>query len=263
MARPHWIIPVAVLISLCFSRAEAAGGPQKRELAQSKGHYFLVLPPKHDAKKSYDLIVALHGMGDTAENFARAIASMSSGRETIVAAPEGSVELKVAANRTGYSWSSDDLARIEETVADATATFGADPKRVLLLGFSAGCAIGFLAITQKPELFTTYAGLSMAIQSNLKITDEQLKAAAKQLSVYYMVGKQDPNHRVYQPTVDRLAKCGFKLKNEDPDIGHRCTPEVVKNALAFFDETVAAKAKEQADKKDEKSEKVPANGAKK
>lgn len=260
MARTHWIAAVAVLLVLALPRAEAASGPQKRELAQSKGHYFLVLPPKHDAKKSYDLIVALHGMGDTAENFARAIASMSPGRETIVAAPEGSVELQVAPNRKGYSWSSGDLARIEETVTDATKNFGADPKRVLLLGFSAGCAIGFFAITQKPELFTTYAGLSMAIQPDLKITDEQLAATAKQTTVYYMVGKKDPNHRVYQPTVDRLTKCGFKLKTEDPDIGHRCTPEVVKNALAFFEETVAAKANE---KKDEKTEKAPGNGAKK
>ncbi|MCK6473489.1 MAG: hypothetical protein L6R28_17330 [Planctomycetes bacterium] len=259
MARPGWIA-AAVLVSFCLSHAEAANGPQKRELAPSNGHYFLVLPPKHDAKKSYDLIVALHGMGDTAENFARAIVSMTPGRETIVAAPEVSAELQVAPNRKGYSWTSNDLARIEETVADATKNFGADPKRVLLLGFSAGCAIGFLAITQKPELFTTYAGLGMAIQSNLKITDEQLKAAAKHTSVYYMVGKQDPNHRVYQPTVDRLTKCGFKLKNEDPDIGHRCTPEVVKNALAFFDETVAAKAKEKEQKKEEPE---PANSAKK
>lgn len=260
MARPGWIASAAVLIALCLARAEAAGGPQKRDLPRSKGHYFLVLPPKHDAKKSYDLIVALHGMGDTAENFARAIASMSRDRETIVAAPEGSAEIQVAPNRKGYSWTSGDLARIEETVADATKNFGADPQRVLLLGFSAGCAIGFLAIAQKPDLFTTYAGLSMAIQPDLKITDEQLKAAAKRTSVYYMVGRKDPNHRVYQATADRLAKCGFKLKNEDPDIGHQCTPEVVKNALAFFDETVAAKAGE---KKEEKTGQAPANGSKK
>ena len=196
---------------------------EERPLPKSKGRYVVILPKDYDAKKRYELMVPLHGMGDTPENFAAFWQQALGERPTLLAVP---------APGNG-NWGSADVERIAETVEDAVKTYSIDPRRVYLSGFSAGCAMGFYVLCKKPGLFTGYGGLGMALQRGLG-SEQELGANAAACAIYYAVGKRDPNHRVFQPTVDMLNRLRFNVKAEDPDVGHTITPGMCKNMLEFF-----------------------------
>jgi predicted esterase len=221
-------LPFVVALALIPTVASAAG--QKRDLPDGKGFYILVLPKDHDPKKTYDLVIALHGMGDTAQNYANCWTQYMGKRETILAVPEGSVKAG-----PGFSWNDEDISRVKETLEDAVKNFGADRKRVMLHGFSAGCAIGFLVVSKMPDAFACYGGCAQCVEPF--VNKKELEKAAASTAVYYAVGKKDPNHPGYQQTVDVLTKMKFNLVNEDPDIGHTITEAECKKMLELFDST--------------------------
>ncbi|MBI3831323.1 MAG: hypothetical protein HY291_17530 [Planctomycetes bacterium] len=224
------LVLVTVLLGLALSKVRAADRTQKRDLPKSKGHYVLVLPEGYDAKKTYEVMLALHGSGDTADNFARCWTSWMGKRDMILAVPEG------IDNRM---WQDGDLERITETLEDVLKNYPGDAKRVLLTGHSAGCFMGFQLIALKPDLFSGFGGTAAGlILERRGLKEKDYEAAAAKVSVYYGVGKTDPNHQLFKPTVDILEKCKFNYKAEDPDgVGHTITDAEVKNMLAFWDST--------------------------
>lgn len=207
-----------------------AAAPQKHDLPDGKGYYYVVLPKDHDPKKSYDLVIALHGAGDTAENFAKCWESWMGPRDTILAMPEAGAKAG-----PGFTWQDTDDPKVPATLDDCVKNFGADRKRVMLMGHSAGCAIGFLFLSKHPDMFTCYSGTAMVVEPFVKQKD--LEKAVASTAIYYAVGKQDPNHKFYKDTVELLTKLKFNLVTEDPDIGHTVTPEEVKKMLEVFDST--------------------------
>lgn len=227
--RNTWCVASALILAAALG--VLAGETQKRDLPQSKGSYVLTLPKGHDPKKVYDLVVALHGAGDTAENFSHFWQGQVAGRETILAVPEASSKMG-----PGFTWSSEDLDRVVETVEDAVKNFGADRKRILLSGHSAGCAIGFYIVSKKPDFFACFGGVAHGVQQGL-VNEKELEKAADTTAIYYAVGTKDQNHAIYQKTVDLLTKMKFNLRHEDPDIPHTITPEEAKHMLEHFDAT--------------------------
>lgn len=213
--------------SVSFAAHDA---PQKKELPDGKGFYILGLPKNHDPKKSYDLIVALHGAGGTAENFAAFWLSLLGNRETILAVPEGSVNAG-----QGFTWSSEDDARIVAAVEECIKTYGVDRKRVMLTGFSAGSGLGFIVIANHPDMFVCYGAAAKGVDG--RMNKKELEKAVPNTSIYYAVGKQDPNHQVYKDNVDLLTKMKFNLVTEDPDIPHTITPDEGRKMLELFDST--------------------------
>ena len=204
--------------------------PQKRELPDGKGQYMLVLPKGHDPKKSCDLIVAMHGAGDTAENFARCLVSWIGNRDIILAVPEASQKAG-----PGYTWASTDEAKVAALVDECVKTCGADRKRVMLIGFSAGCGMGFYVVSKHPDTFACYGAAGMVVEPF--VNKKELEKAAATTAIYFAIGKQDPNHPVYKETADLLARLKFNLVTEEPDIGHTLTPEECKKMLELFDST--------------------------
>ena len=135
----------------------------------------------------------------------------------------------------GYSWSGEDDARIAATVDECVKTYGADPKRVMLTGHSAGCAIGFLVISKHPSMFACYGGTAQVVEGF--VNKKELEKAAPNTAIYFAIGKQDPNHAFYKETVDLLTGMKFNLVTEDPDIPHTVTPKEGKKMLELFDST--------------------------
>jgi predicted esterase len=224
-------IAFAVSLVLTMSAAFCAfEEPQKHELPDGKGLCMIVLPKGHDPKKSYDLIVALHGAGDTAENFARCWSTWAGNRESILAVPEASQKAG-----PGYTWSTPDEAKIAAVVEDCIKTYGADRKRVMLTGHSAGCAIGFFVVSKHPDMFACYGGTAQVVEQF--VNKKELEKAVPTTAIYFAIGKQDPNHAFYKDTLDLLTKMKFNIVTEDPDIGHTVTPEECKKMLDLFDST--------------------------
>jgi predicted esterase len=204
--------------------------PERKALAKSGGVYVLVVPDGYDASKRYELVIGLHGMGDTADNFARALRGQLGDRPAILAVPQGS-----ASAGRGYTWTTADLVRIEETVAEVAGAYSIDRRRVLLTGFSAGAAMGWFVLARKPELCTCFGSLGMVVPGRMGISEADLRRAADKVAVYLMVGKRDPNHRVFASTVQLLERLDFRIQAEDPDIGHTVTAAVFRSMLSFFD----------------------------
>jgi poly(3-hydroxybutyrate) depolymerase len=218
------------LAFLALAANASAVMTERKVTATGKVPYILVLPDNYDSKKSHDLIVPLHGAGDSAANLAQVWSPVVTKRgNTIVAVPQGSIGQGAA-----FTWNSTDAPRILEVVEHVLKNYSVDPKCVLLTGFSAGCGMGFIVIAQKPELFALFGGIAGAIPPQFPI--QNLKNAAGKVPIYYAVGTQDGNNAgVFTPTVNALRKMGFEVKGEQPNCGHTLRAEEVKSMLAFFD----------------------------
>ena len=221
------------VLAFLFILCGAAWGAerQRRDLPKCKDQYVLILPKGHAAGKTYDLVVALHGAGDNAENFANFWQPQVAGRETVLAVPQGGSKQGAGAN-----WNTGDLDKVVEVVEDCAKNFGVDPKRVLLTGHSAGCCIGFHIISKRPELFACFGGTANAVQKQVVDLKEFEKAADK-VAIYYAVGKQDPNYPAYARNVELFKRLKFNFVAEDPDVGHTVTPDECKKMLELFDST--------------------------
>lgn len=206
-----------------------------RPLPDDAGKYVLSLPNNYDPKKEYELIVALHGSGDPPEHFVKALRSLMPAREFILAAPY---------SRDLMEWDSDELPVVEATLADVKKTCRIKTDRVLLLGFSAGGGFGFYFVAQKPELFSGFASFA---QTNNAVPEDDL-AAAKDLPIFYSVGKRDKYSKPSEESAARLKKLGFTFEYDTPaDIGHTLTPEQLKRMFAWFDGVFKKRAEAKAE----------------
>lgn len=204
---------------------------QQRELRQSRTHYILALPKGHDPKKKYEVIVAIHGMGQPAWSYAQVWQPWAQLRNAIVVAPE-------SADQQGYNWNPGEAVNIvTEACEDAVKNFGGDPRRVLLQGFSVGCAVGFLVMSQRPDLFSCYGGMGYRIPE--WVNPKDLEKAAAKVALYYAVCTGDPNcpPDAFAGHVKTLQEMKFKLATDAPEGGHTITREMIENMYKHFDAT--------------------------
>jgi phospholipase/carboxylesterase len=124
----------------------------------------LHLPEKYDPARSYPLVIALHGRGDWAENFA-AIWRNIERKEFILLVPEAPYEMKDAGlYGPAYSWFylvrdkktwgfADPLTA--ENIISAAEQISAKYKtgNVYLLGFSQGVSAAYLTAYRRPDMF--------------------------------------------------------------------------------------------------------------
>ncbi len=223
-------IILLTLLSGSVPASEAWAQASKRPLSGG-GHYTLFVPPRQrDPSSPHAAVIALHGAGDTAENFARFLIRTSGNPSLILAVPEASHKLG-----SGFTWGSDDVTRIAETRTDLIDIHGVDPQRVMLFGFSAGCVMGFHVISQRPNEFVCFAGIGAGIPPD-RIPEAALAKAAPYTAICYVVGKKDPSHSSYQSTLDLLDKHQFRVESDDPPgVGHALTPRLLKRVNRFFD----------------------------
>lgn len=227
--RIYWYIALLVF-AVGLRGAPAGDGLQKRDLPKSKAFYTLVLPEGFDAKKTYEIMLALHGAGDSSENFARCWQSWMGKRDMILAVPEGTDR---------RLWQEADIERISETINDVVKNFSGDAKRVLLTGHSAGCFFGFKLIVLKPDMFQAFGGTAAGlIIEHGGPKEKDYEAIAPKVSIYLGIGKRDGNHELFGPTIQILEKYKFNYQAEDPDdLGHSISGAEVKNMLTFWDST--------------------------
>ncbi len=224
------------------------GETLKRDLPASKSHYVLCLPKGHDPRKSYEMIVAVHGAGQPAESYAQVWQPWAALRNAVLAVPEST-------DRQGYNWNPGDTVNIiAEAYEDLVKNYGGDKNRALLQGFSVGCAMGFVIISKRPGLFCCYGGMGFVVQSGL-VDENELAQAADRVAVYYAVGKKDFNYPKYPASVDLLKKLKFNLVTEEPPIGHTIIRDECKAMFAHFDSVLKARQKADAGNKAKPSQK--------
>ncbi len=114
--------------------------------------YVLSVPTKYDAKRSYPLIVALHGDGQSADDFVDfSKLEASSGQDAIVAYPDQSVDLFTAYDQNL------DQRLIEVMILDLKERFSIDARKIWGFGYSKGAYQLNEIACRKPGLLTAMA----------------------------------------------------------------------------------------------------------
>jgi|GEM_PF-2635264 len=144
-----------------------------------------VVTPTHlpEAGKLAELLVVLHGHGGTATGLLQYGTGIAGPREAFVLACEGSGSLETDRG-TGHSWDGADAGAIVACVDAMLAKHPVDPKRVVLLGHSAGGSMSLEAYRTRPGAF---AGIVTSAAPRTPST------AQKGARVAVMLGTKDPN----------------------------------------------------------------------
>ncbi|HYF49230.1 MAG TPA: dienelactone hydrolase family protein [Planctomycetota bacterium] len=228
------ILKLFLVLSLGVQAAEE----KRRELPDQKTWYAVSLPASYNPKLKYEVFVALQGSGDNPDNVVKFWRSVLRGRSCIIAAPKPA--------DTGF-WNLDEDDKVKATVDDLKKTYSIEESRVHLLGFSAGCAMGFGVICKHPGLFRTFGAFGHIIPEETR--DEELKAAAK-TSIFYSVGASDAKYvEKAKASAEKLKELKFDMTAEFPEkVGHQITLEQVKRMAAFVDEAAMKDAKKEKSK---------------
>jgi len=155
------------------------------------------LPATYGTLSTYDLVIGLHGWGDTPESF---MALGDCVNDVIFAAPQAPYAFD-AGNNTGYSWMVDDesvpdlgsrttaqsVAYIADTTLQLCAAYRVN--RVYLMGFSQGCAMAYMAGISHPDLYNGL--LCFGGWLNTNYLDKNTLRNGRTLSVFIAHGSQD------------------------------------------------------------------------
>jgi len=207
----------------------------------------LVPPAADDSARTYPLLVALHGYGDTAAGFVRAFGG-GSWERCFVAVPEA--EHAVANGGTSWFQLTRDRTQWEaadrRTVATVVALIGALRSRyrigeVYLLGFSQGAALAYQTGLLNPSLVSGIAAISGGlppIDTVGAIVHAADLAGATGPRILVARGRDDPavGHRALREQADFLVSRGFAVTRYEFAGGHDLPAEALERVARWMRE---------------------------
>ncbi|MCK5074829.1 MAG: hypothetical protein KAR38_00570 [Calditrichia bacterium] len=189
----------------------------------------IYLPDKYNPKKSYQLLIGLHGNGGSSESFGL-LWQIVKEHDFIFVVPEGAYPKKYisGSNLSNYSW--------EIQVRDKEIWRRGDPltvyyimeivnyvsdnykiKNVYLMGHSQGAAYAYITGIRHPDIFKgiiCFAGILPETDTSYAVLSEEDIKAAKRLEVFIGHGENDM-------ALD--YDTGVKIKNKLENLGYRVT----------------------------------------
>lgn len=158
----RWVLVLAALLALAgaaFAQApEAPCGAQRCDV--ESGSYRILLPAGVPAGDRVGAILFFHGYGGSADEVVSdaALASVAQRLGVALIAPDG----------IGHSWSfpgsparnRDEFAFTEQVLADVTARFPVDPRRIMASGFSQGGSMVWSLACRMPQRFAAFAPIA-------------------------------------------------------------------------------------------------------
>ena len=205
------------------------------------------LPRGYTPRKSYTLLIGMHGNGDNGTNFAR-IWRHFGRQDFIFVVPRGAYEKSYSAIVPGlrFSWDMETRDKSLWKIADALVI-----KNILevqdymarrhkirdtyLLGFSQGAAYTYATAIRHPDRFRgiiCFAGILPPMDKPWSLfTRENLKAAAK-LRVFIAHGKKDGagSERIHAT----LTQLGYNAQFHSFDDGHVLPPRMLRKAADWM-----------------------------
>lgn len=178
----------------------------------------VVTPEGYDTAKKYPLFLALHGGGETLEEFKPQWRSAPLKNEFIVAY----VQSSQVAGMKGFHWQ--DVAQTQKELKDAlrqtSAAYPIDPQRVVIGGFSSG---GYAALAMSLKNGLPVCGF-VALCPPLPegISDEDIRqAAGRGVRGTILTTARDNRLAAQRQLADRLRDLGLQYQfMVTPDIGH-------------------------------------------
>jgi poly(3-hydroxybutyrate) depolymerase len=151
--------------------------------------YVAYVPTSYNPNKLTPLVIALHGAGDTAQNYLSIIWQGNADTDGfIVIAPEGTAPLG-----GGFTWNSTDESLILAAAVDAYACYAIDPKKEIMHGFSAGGIMAYMIGLDHAALFSGISISSADLGSAEAVYGGSLLPSAWLIPVSHTHGTQDNN----------------------------------------------------------------------
>lgn len=204
----------------CASSPDKTGFTNRTALGNA---YVAYVPTSYDPKNLTPLVVALHGAGDTAQNYLNVIwKGNADNGGFIVIAPEGT-----AALGQGFTWNSSDETLILAAAVDVYACYAIDPKKEIMHGFSAGGIMAYMIGLDHAELFSGIAISSADLESAEAVYGGSLLPSAWEIPVSHTHGTQDQNFPIQYAIqgMDTLVEAGHPFYWHPFDGGHTTTPQ--------------------------------------
>jgi poly(3-hydroxybutyrate) depolymerase len=203
----------------CSSMPNAVGTTHR--MAQGNP-YVAYVPPSYDKSKSYSLVVALHGAGDTAGNYLSIIwQGNADSQGFLVIAPEGTSPLG-----SGYTWDTTDEPLILAAIDDVYACYAIDPKKIILHGFSAGAIMSYWIGLKDAKRFSGISIASADLGSAEAVNGGPLLPAPWKIPVSHFHGMQDMNFPIMYAIagMNRLIAAGHPFYWHPFNGGHTTNP---------------------------------------
>ena len=178
--------------------------------------------PPEEGKKG-ELIVILHGHGGTATGMLGHAAMIGDPRGAFVLACEGSGTLQTDRGE-GHSWDGADVAGILACLDAALAKHPVDPKRVIIMGHSAGGTMTLATYAARPSAF-----VGLYTTAAPRTPDASVKGARAAVCI----GTKDPNFAGFPAAVAAAEKTVVGRCLAVEGLGHDLPP------LGYAQEMVA------------------------
>lgn len=224
-----------------------------REFTTQHGRlrYLLLFPAQYDPHKQYSLWVNLHGSPGCASHAIFLYREQALRRDVFLLAPQATGWTSRPYTRPDgkhnlyHAW---DMRRDRDTVFtvldEVTRRYPIERKHVVLLGFSAGCEMGWRLIAARPEAFCFFGGVANGFKCGRPPADpNRLRIAARRVPHFYAAGRSDSfGGPLFPETERKLRQYGFELRTAYPaGVGHALPPSIQNPLLAFLDEVMAGK----------------------
>lgn len=213
---------------------------------QSGHHRYLLLPPPHyDPHRRYELWVNLHGNLGCAGHAIFQYRAEAQQRQVFLLAPQADGEvnepyIRPDGKKDNYRcwFMQKDRPKIWKIIDEVMGRYSIQRDRVALLGFSAGCEMGWRLLADRPQAFYFFGGVANGFKNGkLPAPEAALRRAAQHVPHFYAAGGDDAlAGPMYRGTMRRLREFGFELKTVyPPGVGHALPPSIKTPLLAFMD----------------------------
>jgi predicted esterase len=159
----------------------------------------LEIPKKYTGEDPLPFVILLHGAGDTADNFLRAVMTRLKHDDLIAVAPENATLPRDA---------------VVELIKKYLKELNIDKKRIYMFGFSMG---GWHTSVVAPRLPTVFAAFVIAGAGNKAGVPKANKGYP---SAGILIGKSDPNYKHSVSAYEQYKRAGWDTKFWDFDGGH-------------------------------------------
>jgi predicted esterase len=194
-------------------------------LNSPKSDYVARLPPGYDPQKPLPLLVAIHGCGDTAKNFATWGAVPFASRAT-----QDYLAISIGGRDNDCWMVPADGPTVIAAIDHMKSCFWVHQKKVVLAGYSSGGMLAYnLGMTQTTSfagILIENSGLSQGVGGAGKV-DTVLNAAAWKINVAHSARIQDGSFAIDGVRADRdkLLAHGFPLQYRELDGTHDGTSD--------------------------------------
>lgn len=229
-------IAVFALTLLPLSAFAQLTGENKKS---ADGLEYVLKKPRNTQKAP--IMVLLHGSGADLNVFAE-----NPGADWASAAEKNGYILVVPKGTAGDDWADGDKDKVLGLIQEIIKTYGADPKRVFIGGFSSGAFRAVEWGLTNPDVFAAV----LAICGGSRIESDQIPDEAKEMGIYIIAAKNDRYVKFdgIKTFADKLKEKGFKNlvfkeKNEDHVRYHEEAAPFFKWVAAFKKKFVAGSNK--------------------